>query len=838
MGSKPNGILKVCDSLDPFRSGGPATAVRRKFHSVATQGGLTVALRPIKQNPQIAGIIIDGYSYSDALLEDLPTAPASPADRPDFSSLSSIGPRPPADATLIYDPSLNPKFNSPSPAFPVSSSSGGALQRSSGLGSPSSYGRSSGSLFSGAANVKASYSFSGSANSGAAAAPPPTGSNGGMQPGNRYPSGGVPGAYGLGGGNGHLLPSALMVRPSVGYRRLLASYTPESRAGDVDMAARLESLNSRIAQEQMALASSTNAQPSVNDGASAPIRNFNAAQGVLGVSSDHYGISDPAQGASPTSADSSSEAGASDSVAPSSASAQFRPTDTPHASLGRNEAASRISGPAQAVNQAQTESMQSTQRASPGSFVSSHEAPLSSERHFDSPQSPTLEVLERPQAETARDASNGVAGHLPNERQGEQFPASRAYAMGMGTAETPTTDFGPQHNPTRSSFGSSPPTPPLRTQTEPYGSRADDSYSRLASEVPDKQRIKDVAARISLDGLRAPIVSRVAHEGISAPHLTQPDELGSPQTANVDGTSGMGDASGKGPDFSKEAGGNREAMRGRAWGARASQEHTYDIHPLSGLTTGHASLPQDFAGRGAAELHRNSLGIEATGPDPITGAYAKETSYPTPAAGTSSARAERGDLDSPSQQSAETAEYGSVGAFNNGDHDPDPNHAMADRSPRMEQPPSVRTAPGLPPGIPGLPDLSDIAGMVGGDEQRQEAAPKPGIHNGNSALEGMCIDNSTHCSCGMATQRPGQGDECLFVVNEERTPMICVRRACSGRFICACANGANTLCQRTLVNNILVPASTHKHGVTEDPNVLFCRREELSQGVAILTPII
>lgn len=142
--------------------------------------------------------------------------------------------------------------------------------------------------------------------------------------------------------------------------------------------------------------------------------------------------------------------------------------------------------------------------------------------------------------------------------------------------------------------------------------------------------------------------------------------------------------------------------------------------------------------------------------------------------------------------------------------------------------------------MPGMPGLPDLIGMVEGDGEGGAEAGRvatPGVHNGINRLDGMCIDNSTHCSCGMAQRTGPVAEECLFVVNEHTDPMLCARRACSGRMVCACAAGANMLCKRSNVRSILVAAQVHRHDVVEEPNVVFCRREQIEQGVGVLTPV-
>lgn len=111
LGSKTFGVQKVLGNFDIFRHAkGCHVALQRKFPHIITKDGLTLVLRPIRQNPQIGGIIISGHSYSDTLMTSLPLAPASPSDRPDFNAMRAMLQVPPVEPSMLYDPAANPKF--------------------------------------------------------------------------------------------------------------------------------------------------------------------------------------------------------------------------------------------------------------------------------------------------------------------------------------------------------------------------------------------------------------------------------------------------------------------------------------------------------------------------------------------------------------------------------------------------------------------------------------------------------------------------------------------------------------------------------------------------------
>lgn len=110
LGSKPNGVVRVLDKLDIFKFVGGVTPLRRKFKRIVTKDGITIALRPIKQNPQIAGVIIQGTSYPDTLLENLPTSRNDESNKADMSIVDAVRPQLPEDKSLLYNPLDNPKF--------------------------------------------------------------------------------------------------------------------------------------------------------------------------------------------------------------------------------------------------------------------------------------------------------------------------------------------------------------------------------------------------------------------------------------------------------------------------------------------------------------------------------------------------------------------------------------------------------------------------------------------------------------------------------------------------------------------------------------------------------
>lgn len=122
----------------------------------------------------------------------------------------------------------------------------------------------------------------------------------------------------------------------------------------------------------------------------------------------------------------------------------------------------------------------------------------------------------------------------------------------------------------------------------------------------------------------------------------------------------------------------------------------------------------------------------------------------------------------------------------------------------------------------------------GSGQGGMQQVPGPGIHNGNIELDGVCLENSTHCSCGRVMTDAGNPEECLFVKNEATSNMMCDRKACTDKLVCACAPGANMMCKRSLVRTILVAV-----GIPSGSNgdVVYCKREVIEHGVNVLTQI-
>lgn len=699
LGSKPNGVLKVCSQLDPFRSGGPAGPVRRKFKGVATQGGLTIALRPIKQNPQIAGVVISGYSYSPAFLSDLPTKAQGPDTALDFSIVDSTGPVVPPDPEMVYDPSLNPKFKT--------GISGGSPTTAGSFRSPPTGNTDRSSL-----GMRPSIPSSGQS----FAFP---------SPGNQFPSGlrsfqtPGPNTFGIQASN------EIQGSPGMGtggaYRRRLASYNDYGES-EVDVATRIESLNNKIAQEQYAMnlekgrdIQPSNAQPVTNEGRIIGGQNQGYNAQPHATNTFQQGVSLPEQGGPPSFKQNEPSSYGYGIIGATESQAAMQSPQGPGAPLQREASSLNGADPnalrddaTQAFYQAQSEAMQT-----PTHYQSQSATQSSSGWSGDQTRMP------------GQDSQQAPGMVRQNENPNAQMPsAGTPLVPNYDGAQTTERQYQGQNGMGFNSHGA--PAGPAELNNE-RGGQFGNSAPLYQSPAGESNRAPQEAGQVSGN-----------HGGyIEAPsnNMEQAQSLDMIQTRHVER---MVQPNGQLPEAPQ-------------YGRQGSS--------------------------GSIDQRNNNMGQRYSSPDMTGGAQGLS---------------QQGQLPSSGRQT-----------------------------------------------IPGFPD---IPGMPGSEGAGQEAEPSqswtPGIHNGPAGLEGMCIDNSTHCSCGMAEQRSGQQEECLFVVREDVSPLICARRPCNAQLVCACAAGANTLCKRSVVKHILVPASVHKHGVTEEPNVVLCKREVIEQGVGVLSPII
>ena len=672
--------------------------MRRKFRGIATQDGLTIALRPIKQNPQIAGVVISGYSYSPAFISDLPTTAQAPEGALDFSLVDSIGPIHPADPEIAYDPSLNPKF--------ATKKADGGLAAVGSMQSPL-MGRPGGAPLGIQSATPSNRQSFGSPSSGSQF---PVSSNSGFQ---------------MQGANAFEMraPGHLQGAPDIGhagaYRRRLTSFNDYGQS-EVDMTTRLDSLNTKLAQEPYAM----------NSGKTPDVQSNNlqpAATDALGRQTQNYNVEPTAVNGFQQGTPFAGQEGPS-SLEPKEASPYGQGV------MGVSDSQATMQSPQspEAPPQYETSGVSGVDPREPGAEAT---------RRFYQAQTEALQAPPQYQSYPAPQSSSAWSGD-------QTRPAGQGFQITPGsgqTGEDPNAAMAPPVIPQGSNYNVVP------SGERPYQTQGGTAFGNQGAPAGPGESTGGIAAQA---GYGASAYQRQANDNYAP--LQEPGQMPSNQGSYI----GM-------PSNDNEPTQSHEVLQGN---------HVERLVQPAGQF---AEAPQ--------------YGREGTlrGMDERNGNMGQRYNSPNMSGG------EQG--------------------FNLGEKLPVPGRQM----------------------VPSLPDNPDLPESErAGQEADLPQDWAPGIHNGPAGLEGMCIDNSTHCSCGMAEKRSGQQEECLFVVREDVSPMICARQPCSGHLICACASGANTLCERSMVKHILVPASVHKHGVTEEPNAVLCKREVIEQGVGVLTPII
>ncbi|KAI0567575.1 Malectin [Gracilaria domingensis] len=801
LGSKPGGVIKVIDQMDPFRSGGPAGPVRRKFSGIATQGGLTLALRPIKQNPQIAGIVINGYSYGNSFMEDLPTVSAGPFEGGDFGSLNSVGPRTPADSSLVYDPSLNPKFkasnkplppgNSPSQGFTMtaqdanpSTPSGTVGQRA--LPNPfgtsqnaqttqSTQGTNGGSIATpGLSSPYSNTAYGASGSSGATV----TGELG--VPGSSQPQTlGRPAPVAVGSVPFGAPPSAPQGAVQYrSFRRRLASYygegspvnfpvAPNSDVGDntavPDQAARnqaypdqVETISSMLTPGEQPVAVneiSNTPLTSLHDATSQSVSRDDAVQGMVGE------VQPP----------SISETMPSNFLEHESSRAQgmLEPSSEQEQASAQKEALSQ--SPLSPLSDLQT----------PVNIGGAHEDIATAMKGRDSLPSEMSPA-------TAEGFGNFQGRALPETGNGQFTPS---ISQGMSNRVLSSQIQGGREWSGVSDLRSS-------SNIQSQGGIRDHAFSSNEGESLGRHR----SPTDFMNGIRNQIQSLIRQS------------KGSDRTPEE--SNGY-------PDVRHDA-----ATTSPAYGSQEQKRTFRPVEQVSSRVGVSGSLSD---GRGLNLNVRERSAENVIPSNSFEDRYSRHSSHQgmrAPRRNYADGFEERKDyskLNEADPRAGHSSAHGAGGAI-------DELSSRQLRIPRSLKGISTRQAEDDSSGFPdapGVPRGSDDPSGI------PEVPPSAGVHIGNGKLDGICIDNSTHCSCGMVNEEP---KECLYVAKEDGESLLCVKQPCQGKLVCACAPGASSLCERSIVRDILVPATVHKHGDIEESEVVPCRRENLEHGITVLTP--
>lgn len=913
MGSKPNGIVKILDAFDPFRAGGAAGAIRRRFEDIPTQGGLTIALRPIVQNPQIAGLIIRGYSYSDALLTDLPTVPASESESEDFSILKSISPRLPADPALIYDPALNPKFKPDKEPL---------------AGAPNS---------APAPFIASQPALRAATNPAFAPLQPPTygspTSSEGMQYGN--PTARMATQFPMQAGSSS---------PTFFHRRLASIPEPPASAGS-DGAQRFDAsgtpteteptLDYAFPDANQAGAAMASPQQSWFDGSlPLPPSTDNLAQQPS--STNGFAISNPSftngmvqqphSMDTPVPQTSSTESLTSLPSPPLHNTVMPQPPSTDGQSFQQDHMVDH-----QALLQPGT-----PQNAAVSTALPKPNTPLTGDQAIAAALTIEQHQISMEEALPLPPNQEGAAPLLPiqegasplygsSEKPTLENQEQEVNENKFHQAQTESLQQGPMLSApmTEASAMRSDAGPIPVAVTEENGLTADIAQhprtahaEYLAGQVKDDSAQQDVSEASMLGG-NSPLAA--AGQSVNRPDVRTEDSVQNngglseepvavmvhPQQDVLAERNPTADFSSGtenhliAPEIAKDLTdeqimGNSRVQVGDRSNAASGQDVQSSVHQLGMERGAFKSTEHQNIGLDGSQRHLSPPQARAV-------SNGKGINYPTrsssmiPQAGIHNAGipqaggspsvkiislAESGALERPTENMAQKGIQGMSGILRKNDAmslkvQSNPiTHHVDDLVQSLQRGTMGMAAPVEAPGnkvqamspqqvpnyesygrgntnAPAVPSFqaANTGSVTEGGKQpnpleHRNLMAGPGIHNGNPRLDGICVDNSTHCSCGMVDPMEQAPEECLFVIDEHPGSVMCVRRPCSAKVVCACSPGASLLCKRSLVRSILVPipgkdqTSDQTSSLSHQPNLIPCKREVFEHGVGVLTPII
>lgn len=797
LGSKPNGIKKVISSLDIFSQVGGLKPLRRKFKGVSSQDGVTLALRPIKQNPQIAGIIFEGHAYQKTFLDDLPTVPQDLGQPlPNFEAVARTGPV--VNPTeQMYDPQLNPKFTK---EIKAAAASQGVPATSIGQGPGASAVMD---------NVSPGSS-SGFPPGATPSMPPPTGFD-------SSPS---------------MNPGASPTAPSD-----FTAPSPSSTFGNPSsMASRGSSLDSTFGDSS-----------SINPGVFTPGTSDSTFESTAFAGNS---------GGSPSQGLSDSSLGAPTGMA---AGASFQ--ISPNPSMGGPTGPSGLAQP---------------QNLAPASSLLSAGAPSLSAR----PGIVTLAASSQPQYTGRRRLlqENGQASMMQRiQTLNEQIAHAQQHAGRSKPQKPDPYAGGPEMGGrVRASIGNAASigaAPSMgSTSAQGYSSERMPRYASIHQqpEVPGALPIsvrQVEGAQADTPGAPGTDPSQTGDPpsgvsggipsgpGISPSDPTQPqtpEAPGSPRDPSYPGPSDpMTPAYPSGSEVPGEAPNHPQAP-----GAPEQPIPSAPGMPLPGA----AGFPGDVApGSPAAAFPDTpvsaggapppgsdvpgSPGVESPQypsfpgmPRPVGDAPPEAPGvqepvypvmsppYPSNPSNTESPAMPVAAGDTPPTGSQVPGVPGTQAPVYPGNNPQYPNTPGSSETPSM---------PGMPTDAPGVPEMPIEANAQIGD-----SSSHPGISRPGSALNGICINNSTHCSCGVAAP-PGAPEEqtCLFIVNETSSPKVCQKSKCNAQFICGCAEGAPMLCERKVARTILTQVGSQLHAsATSQADIVLCERIEIEERIDVLEP--
>jgi Malectin domain len=833
LGSKPNGIVKVLESMDMFAAAGGAKPIRRRFHGIVTKDGLTIALRPIRQNPQIAGVIIEGHSYQNAMLQKLPTLPRNPTSSvPDLSFIDRIVHQANANPALLYDPQKNPGLQqvhgTPNSAAPdssnfnnaqagISSFQAGPTSMQGSLASPTSVASASGDLAAGTHSAVMNSELSSTPTDGGAPFPPQQ-TNGAALPSSAHPfassltTGQHAGSY---GGNG--MTSASMNNGlSPGSSNSFAASPPELGGG-------LASTSS----QQHGLPSVDGGNPNTMSHQFGSMTRFSSG-GSLPASAEAFAPAGAQSGPlNPPMAPTGAFGALSPPLAPVGAyNAPLSATGAYGAAMGHYSGMS--SGFRRRLLQAGDYSPSILRGGlSPG--LNPHALGMN---HF----SHDIES-----AATSARQSYASAALSPNRPPGQEQATDQHHhdAMEPGTASRPQSVYG---IPARSIDGMQ-----VASSALTQNGVAQTAYAERAPAIPDYKvatAFQPSSASSSMGGpVSTETTSKHPWNGNSAPEPSQ-------RIAQADGSNNALSLPQQNPLSRQEI--TNPATP--AYGAPSVEEDVSGMQEM--LKQQNMRQQKIFSGVAAADSSTPERWSSAAN---VGGEFR--------AAGSATTRDVSG-------QNAENTVHGSFEALN----------------PPRVPPTSLSVAPRDMPALGGPPELPATLGVAGNPSgqgtsmfaeqagtSRNDDVPGPptssrghsshmstnepgppsmvtadegaasehhesngvGIRAPGTVLDGICINNSTHCSCGI-TRRVAD-EQCLYVINESWSPpegeKLCRKELCNAQFMCGCAAEAPMLCARRIARSILVQTEVNSRSATSEPTVVKCARQSIDQAVPVLEPV-
>jgi len=808
LGSKTFGVQKVLGNFDIFRNAkGCHVALKRSFPHIITKDGLTVVLRPIRQNPQIGGIIISGHSYSDTLMNSLPLAPALPNDRPDFSSMRAMLQVPPVDPALLYDPATNPKFNVKGAKLPPANGGGGGGGPPGGmLGGMA--GGMPGGMAGGMPGGMAGGMPGGMAGGmpGGMAGGMPGGMAGGMPGGPPGHPGGMPG---MGGG-----PPGAMAANSFAAGGGGGDYGGRAIAFGGGGGGAIGSGQGGFGggAPQGAWGAAPGFGGGGGGGGSGGYGAFSPRRRLLTVEEQYAGSAPPAYAAAPAFAQ--QPAGVAP-VAPQQNLWQQQQQAAAAAAAGVAQAPVTTSAVAPAApGQWQASDLapmpqvgaqpQTGMAASVGVGGTPAQGPAPGSYMQQAPAAPSPPSMTAPAPEAARIAT--PMGQTAPMTMGSGGVAVAQGAGGVGSV----SPAGEATGGVQTQLEAKPHGVAPFAQVPPV--QAAGTYTPAAAVAPGAA-IPGMAAGVTRSSATSPSVD--AQVQAQAYTQAQAQVLAGPLgTAATPGSYGVGVSSG-------DVGSSGSLAYGTAAGAA----------PLH--TDGGAAL-------GAAEsvASPQSGGPTAYGDVPTAVAYGAQAA--APAGGAS-------QLDMHGQAAPQQAAYPPSAAGGAGAVAAPLDVGMASRAASYNAVAESMAAvvPGLA-GSDGMPVVRPLDPLVLAETSSAPYdVPPPAAATYDVA--GGCMHNATHCSCAMqqaSLPYSASGGDCLYVEDPTSYPMGCTRGACSGHYACTCDAPASVnrlLCGRRLATSILVPVDAARGPVGTTANgqsVVPCRRAALEgSGVLVLEPV-